>query len=280
LLAGRDTAEWAYNRKDVRPLMKHGPAAVFDSRPGDAANSFLAQRYWTRISLGARTSVSRLEIANAMQSATLSVWKLTVYDNESKHSTPVVRPALDPLRWHTEADFDGVVVLRNTRALPRAWLVADAQAVDGEEALARIRGAGNQLFDPRRTALVEISVSELPRLPGGDLTAGSSARITSYEPSRLTIETDAPTATMLVTSEIFYPGWEATVDGQRTRILLTDYLLRGVALPAGHHRIEMRYRAPAARNGAVISACTLLVLAGLTILAQRDAVRARKVRHE
>ena len=90
------------------------------------------------------------------------------------------------------------------------------------------------------------------------------------------IETSAPTATVLVVSEIFYPGWTATVDGRPTRLLLTDYLLRGVSLPAGQHTIEMRYTAPAARNGAVLSAFTLCFLVGLALYARRkrEALRA------
>ena len=181
---------------------------------------------------------------------------------------------LNPARWQTVAEFDGVIVLRNTRALPRAWLVADAEVVDGEEALGRIRGDDTRCtFEPEFTALVEAKPMELPRLPGGALAPGSSARVVAYEPSRLRIETAAPTPTVLVVSEIFYPGWEATIDGGRAPILLTDYVLRGVALPAGRHTVEMRYAAPAARNGALISVATLLLLCGLFIYARRQQRR-------
>ena len=60
----------------------------------------------------------------------------------------------------------------------------------------------------------------LPQLPGGNVSAESTARIVSYEATRLQIETNAPTATVLVVSEIFYPGWTATVDGRPTRLLV------------------------------------------------------------
>jgi len=73
---------------------------------------------------------------------------------------------------------------------------------------------------------------------------------------------------------MFYPGWEAMVDGRPTHILLTDYLLRGVSLPAGKHTIEMRYQAPAARNGALISALTLCLLAGFGFYARRKRTTA------
>ena len=152
------------------------------------------------------------------------------------------------------------MIFRNTRAQPRAWLVTEAEAVDGEEALSRIRGESGT-FDPQNTALIEINPGELPDLPGGSVSR-DAARITHYTPNALTIETNAPIPTVLVLSEIFFPGWTATIDGNNTRIYLTNFLLRGVALPAGQHKVEMHYTAPAARNGAVISAITLIGIVG------------------
>jgi hypothetical protein len=175
----------------------------------------------------------------------------------------VERDALDTERWRSEAEFEGVVVLRNSRALPRAWLVAEAEAVDGEEALRRITGESEHAFAPRRTALLEVAPEELPKLAGGALPPESVARVASYEPTRIVIETKATVATVLVVSEINYPGWEATVDGAAARVHATNYLLRGVFVPAGERRIEMRYRAPAARNGAIISVVSLCALGAL-----------------
>jgi len=271
LRAGLDTSEWAHERADVRAVVKHALAPIFDTQAGDATDSFRAQRYWARLSLDARTSVSKIEITNTTQAAALAIWKATLYDSTDKRSTPLTnnaaRPSLDPARWPKVAEFDGVIVLRNTRACPRAWLVAEAEAVDGEEALRRIRGASTHEFDPRRTALIEARADELPQLPGGAVAPASDARIINYAANKLMIETSAPTPTVLIVSEIFYPGWEAKVDGRATQILLTDYLLRGVALPAGTHIVEMRYAAPAARHGALISALTLLLLCALAIYA-------------
>ena len=273
LRAGVDTAEWAHERADVRAHVKHRLAPVFDNRPGDAAASFKANRYLARLTLDAPQQIEQVEITNVTTDAALAVWKVTLHDEAAPHSAALTqRPArstLDPARWQTAAEFAGVLVLRNTHALPRAWLVAEAEAVDGEEALRRIRGEGAQDFDPRRTALVEVKPTDLPQLPGGDVAAGSAARVVAYEPSQLTIDTSAPTPTVLVVSENFYPGWMATLDGRPAPILQTDYLLRGMTLPAGQHRVEMRYTAPGARTGALVSALTLCLLAGLAFYARR-----------
>jgi hypothetical protein len=169
--------------------------------------------------------------------------------------------------WQKVYDAHETLILHNVNALPRAWLVSEALAVRGEEALARIRD--DKDFDPRKTALLEVNPEELPQLNGQPLDSATTVRITTYEPAHLVIETKASAPTVLVVSEIFFPGWEATIDGQYSRILLSDFLLRGVALPAGEHKIEMRYTAPAFRNGAIISISTIVILGALFIYDRR-----------
>lgn len=264
LRAGIDTAEWAHERPDVKANIKHKLAPAFAGYQGDEANSFTAYRYWTRLPLAGRPTVSHIEITNVTPHATLILSKATLYDVAGNNSTPLARDPRSEF-WRTVYDQDKVIILQNARACPRAWLVGEAESVGDEEALRKIRGDGGREFNPRRTALLEVPAAELPQLPGGELSSDSSARIVSYEPSRVRIETSATTPAVLVLSEIFYPGWEATVDGRPTRILLADYLLRAVSLPAGQHTVEMRYRAPAARNGAMISGLTLCLLLGLSV---------------
>ncbi|MFL6211178.1 MAG: hypothetical protein ACJ74W_20180 [Pyrinomonadaceae bacterium] len=270
LRAGIETAEWAHERADVRAIIKHQLAPIFDSRAGDAANSYAANRYWARVPFGAPPQrISRIEITNVSPDATLTIWKASLVNSHDSRSQPLGVNARGAA-WQLVYDQKQVQIFHNARALPRAWLVTAAEAVDSDEALRRIRGASTHAFDPRRTALLEVRPDELPPLPGGDAPA-DGVRLVSYEPNRLVFETAAATNTLLVVSEIFYPGWVATVDGRPARIELTDYLLRGVALPAGRHRVEMHYAAPAVRNGAIISALTLCLLAGLAFYARRTA---------
>lgn len=267
LRAGRDTAEWAHDRPDVLRAIRHPLAPVFDSFPGDEAQTFEAHRYWTRIPLDERASVDRIEIVSVSPTAHLALWKITLYDSASGFSLPL--PHYDLQRFEPAYEKDGAQIIRNRRALPRAWLVAEAEAVDGEAALGRIRGESEQAFDPTRTALLEVTQAELPRLPGGAISPDSSARVAVSEANRLVIETNAPTASVLIVSEINYPGWEALIDGQAAKIQTTDFLLRGVVLPAGAHRVEMRYNAPGARTGAYVSLVTLLGLGVMSVAARR-----------
>jgi hypothetical protein len=214
--------------------------------------------------------VDHLEIVNLSKKVVVILNKATLYDSATNFSMPL--PHYDLNKWKPVYDDGGAQILRNEKALPRVWLVAEAEAVDGEEALTRIRGQGVS-FDPRRTALLEVQPGRLPALPGGPISPGASAKIAAYENNSLAIETVADTASVLVVSEINYPGWIATVDGARAPIHAADFLLRGIVLPSGSHRVEMRYTAPAARNGALISLASIVLLGGLGI---RTARASRK----
>jgi uncharacterized membrane protein YfhO len=50
-------------------------------------------------------------------------------------------------------------------------------------------------------------------------------------------------------SEVYYPGWEAYVDGDRTPIERVNYTFRGILVPAGEHRVEFRFRPSTLRLG-------------------------------
>ena len=84
-------------------------------------------------------------------------------------------------------------------------------------------------------------------------------------PSSLVLDVVTPSDGLLVLSEVYYPGWRATVDGQPTSIARVNYVLRGVSVPAGQHRVEIFYRPKTFTWGAVISWITLAVLAAVSV---------------
>jgi hypothetical protein len=268
LRIGIETAEWAHDRPDVRAIVRHSLAPVFSGEPGQTSKyTFLA-----RLLLGSHLAVDHLEILNVSQGASLIINKATLFDSVTRVSLPL--PHYDLNKWKPVYDDGGAQILRNERALPRAWLVAEAESVNSDEALQRIRGQG-AAFDPRRTALLEVQPGNLPALPGGAMSSSASAKILAYENNSLRIETIADTASVLVVSESNYPGWVATVDGASAPIHTADFLLRGIVLTAGSHRVEMRYTAPAARNGLIISAFTILLIAALGVY---EKIRKRQPR--
>ena len=70
-----------------------------------------------------------------------------------------------------------------------------------------------------------------------------SARLERYDRERVVARATAKRKSLLVLTDVHYPGWKATVDGKPADIERVDYLLRGVVVPAGTHTVEFSYRA-------------------------------------
>ncbi|WP_134499912.1 YfhO family protein, partial [Microvirga pakistanensis] len=66
----------------------------------------------------------------------------------------------------------------------------------------------------------------------------SKVRIVSYRRNSVTLEVETAEHGVLVLHDIYYPGWEARVDGARRPVLRANLLFRGVEVPAGTHRVE------------------------------------------
>ena len=148
-------------------------------------------------------------------------------------------------------------------SLPRAYLVGEARGVESD-ALA-LRELGVDSYDPSRYALVH------GELPGPvESSEGSSARLVSFAPHEIIVEASIRRPCLLVFSEIYYPpGWRATVDGEETEILRTNYAFRSVWLPPGEHRVVLEHVAPDLRNGTVVTLLAAAIIALLWLVPAR-----------
>lgn len=151
-----------------------------------------------------------------------------------------------------------VRVLERPSALPRAWLVHRARAVEPGRAL-RALTIGET--DPRRTALLE---AEPPPLSTPAEPAADRARLTEYGHDRLTVATESGGDAMLVLSEVAYPAWQATVDGEPARVYTANHTLRAVRVPEGEHTVRLSFVSWPLRVGTAISAVATVV--GLAML--------------
>jgi uncharacterized membrane protein YfhO len=94
-----------------------------------------------------------------------------------------------------------------------------------------------------------------------------------YEPARVDIEVQAAAPALLVLSDLFYPGWEATLDGRPAEILEANYVMRAVAIPKGAHEVRFLYRPASFRAGVAASAAGCLAVALLILLHVRTRSR-------
>jgi Bacterial membrane protein YfhO len=165
------------------------------------------------------------------------------------------------------------VVYANSRALPRVLLVDRQRTVTDENAaLTAVTAPG---FDGRRVAVTQRPIPGLAQAGAGSPpdTAPGYARLISYADERVAAESRSPIPSLLVLTDVKYPGWKATVDGRSVPIERVDYLLRGVPVPAGRHRVEMRYEPASWRAGWIVSLVSLLVLVALVVVGLRGRRR-------
>ena len=133
-------------------------------------------------------------------------------------------------------------VIENGMALPRARLFSGWEVLpDSDAALRRL---ADPAFRPESTVVL----AEAPVLPGGETLnespggAAGEAVITAWAPKRVTLRTVAAQPAVLLLNDRWDPSWQATVDGQAVPILRANFLMRGVAVPAGEHTVEFRYK--------------------------------------
>ena len=130
------------------------------------------------------------------------------------------------------------VPIENPYTFGNAWFIDKIQYVNN--ANEEIDAIGQ--VDLQQTAIVDSKFKEaLKGVNEGYKDSLSTIRLTSYEPNHLVYETSSPQDGIVVFSEIYYPGWTATIDGKPADIARADYILRAMNVPAGKHTIEMRF---------------------------------------
>jgi hypothetical protein len=261
LRAGRDTAEWAYERKEVRAVIKHRLPKVAESFP---AEGFPANRYLARLPFD-RADIERIEFNYLLPDASVLILRASLVDSATGTITPLSPVDFQGGRWRSLASFGSVEVYENTKALPRAWFVRRAAVAPRADVLETIktgRMKDGSAFDPAETVLFEKEDFGDRKivLPQIAEPTNAEVKIARYEPQRIEIATRNGQPGFLVLSETYYRGWEAWIDGRRAPVEQVDYLLRGVAVPAGEHHIEFIFRAHSFRNGAAWSLLGILLL--------------------
>jgi hypothetical protein len=266
VLAGRDVAEWAYDRPDVAAAIQHRRPKVVESSPADG---FDAHRYLARLPFP-RAEIKGLDIEYIGPRGLMVVHRASLYDAAAGTSTPLIRATLPARRWRQAGVFGEVELWENLHTLPRAWYVDRVIRSSGAETLRAIEQdklADGSDFTPLDQALldaedVQPDDSTLQQI---GKSAEAQVKVVHYEPQRIELLTRNEKPGFMIMSEVFYRGWEARIDGVQVPVRRVDYALRGVRTPPGEHRIEFRFSSPSFRSGALISLCGAgLLIAGVS----------------
>ena len=133
-------------------------------------------------------------------------------------------------------------------------------------------------FDPRKVVLLEKAEveSELSDVTAMNSKGESSAIITSYRPDHINLLTDSSEPGYLFLSEVFYPGWKASVDGKPIPVLRGNYLFRVVKVPKGKHQVDFVFDPLSIKIGVGVTVFTLLLVLAISLYYRRKTLLFRK----
>ena len=128
------------------------------------------------------------------------------------------------------------VPIQNPYVYGNGWFVDQITYVDNAnkeiETVGKIDLRHQAVADAKfKTQLGEAAVQD----------TASIVKITSYEPNRLTYDVNSGKGGVLVFSEIYYPGWTATVDGEAVELGRVNYILRAINIKPGQHQVELAF---------------------------------------
>lgn len=154
-----------------------------------------------------------------------------------------------------EAD-SGVTVYLNTGAEPLARLVYRAEVVDS---------AWDAIHDPAWDASAVVYVEGGPPLDS-DPPEGAGLFFTVYDPNTLAVVVNTPEPAYLLLAEVWYPGWQAFIDGTPAPIYRANTAFRAVYLPEpGEHTVLLAFRPTSVIVGLALTGLTVLALLGVGI---------------
>ena len=164
--------------------------------------------------------------------------------------------------------------LVNRYAAGNAWLVDRVTLVENADAeLQAIK-----TIDPKKEAVVDRRFAEMISVADLSGASGDTIFLTSYEPNLLTYKAELSSERVAVFSEIYYKyGWKAFIDEKPAGHFRTDYVLRGMTLPAGSHTISFKFEPESYRTGNRVSLAgsvlllVFLLLAALPLLKKRGS---------
>ncbi|MCU7694971.1 YfhO family protein [Haoranjiania flava] len=184
--------------------------------------------------------------------------KLSIYQDliQGQLSTAINPGVLNMLDTKYIVGQDGNIIT-NPEALGAAWFVKHVQFVPN--AAAEMNALNK--FNPADTAFVQESFKAATgAAPAFD--SGATIQLSSYSNDEIRYKTSAKTNQFAVLSEVYYPaGWNAYIDGKKTDYVKVNYVLRGIAVPAGEHEILFKFEPQSIKTGnMLVVICNVLLL--------------------
>jgi len=168
---------------------------------------------------------------------------------------PTIKPVFHNSKY---ALFD------NTQALPRTFIVHEAKTLSGRDAI--FKELASNEFDPLKYVILEEPSLLTKHRVSENLQSEPNPTIVEYSPNRVTIKATLFDDGYLVLGDTFYPGWNAYVDGKKSKVLKTNYVMRSVFLERGEHIVKFVYEPKSFTIGMIITLTSMVILIPVSIL--------------
>ncbi len=163
--------------------------------------------------------------------------------------------------------------LLNPHAYGNAWFANHIEYVENaNEEIERLKQV-----NPKETAIVNKEFKEkLNHITETKNDSLAQIKLTQYEPNHLVYKVSTPKETLALFSEIYYPQWRATLNGEPIEMGRANYVLRAITIPAGEHVLEMTFDPVSIKYTEITAYCAIIILLGGFILIIIQKVTNRK----
>ncbi len=259
LRAGIETAEWAYDRPDVRGRVQHQRATV--SMTWNLPSP--VHTYVADLTFPQPIEVQAVTLERVQPDIFIVVPEVAVVPTQPLH------------RYELVGEFQGTRLYRNNLALPRALLVPGAKVV--QDPITTLQRLQQDDFDPKQEVILE--GPGLPREQGTGRDVGEVVSL-SRTNNTLHLQVRAASYGFLLLNELSYPGWNAYLDGQRTRVWRANYLFRAIEVSPGEHEVEFRFEPDSLKLGLALSLPTLALLLAAAVYRVKTRQHRKEEPHD
>jgi hypothetical protein len=151
--------------------------------------------------------------------------------------------------------------LANVHSLGNAWFVEKAVMVEN----ANMELSAVNHINPAKEASIDKEFKDIVKESDYQVADNDNIDLVYYQPNILEYNYTAAGERLTVFSDIYYPaGWECYIDGEESNHFRTNYVLRGMVLPAGNHRVRFEFRPSSYYTGNKISLASSILLILIT----------------
>ena len=149
----------------------------------------------------------------------------------------------------------------NPDALGNAWFV---KGIEYKKGPAEVMSSLSN-FNPKDTAIIE-EKDKLNELTAITYDSAATINLVDNKNDIVTYSSNASQKQFAVFSEVYYKlGWKAYIDEVESPIIKTNYVLRGLVIPAGKHNIRFEFKPSSIAMAQKASTFASIVLWGLLI---------------